>query len=353
MWHRPHLMDFTFCRKAMHSLDRLAAVVDFKETDRPPVVPQIFGHAAIFNGVPLVDYLRNGETLASCQLAAQDYYGHDALFVLMDVCVESEALGSTVTYTAGQYPDVNGYALNKEMDFHTLEIPDPDTAGRMPEFLKAASILREQAPPGIPVIGCVLGPMSLACQLLSLETALYLAIDETDRFEILLDFCADVVIAFGTAQIRAGVHLPLIFDPVASPEVVPAPFFRELLAPRLKRIFTALKDGGSVFNWLHIAGQTNAIIPLYPDIGVDIANFDYCVDPRSAQLLLPNTCLDGNLKSYDFVQAIPDEIAAEASSLQRKFGDRGGFILSSGCEIPPEARPENILAMINSVRTEN
>lgn len=336
----------------MNSLDRLAAVVNFKETDRPPVIPQIFGHAAVFNGVPLVDYLRNGETLASCQLAAREHYGHDAVFALMDVCVESEAMGSTVTYMAEQYPDVNGYALNRDMDFSSLEVPDPAKAGRMPEFLKAASILREQAPPGIPVIGCVLGPMSLACQLLSLETALYLAIDETNRFEALLDFCSDVVISFGISQVKAGVHLPLIFEPVASPEVIPAPFFREMLAPRLKRIFTAFKDGGSMLNWLHIAGQTSAILPLYPDIGVDIANFDYCVDPRSAQSLLPTTCLDGNLKSYDFVQATPEVIDAEASSLLHQFGDRGGFILSSGCEIPPEARPENIQALVNRVKGE-
>ncbi len=334
----------------MNSLDRIAAVVNFKETDRAPVIPQIFGHAAVFNRVPLVDYLRNGEKLASCQLTAQKYYGHDAVFVFMDACVESEAVGSTLIYTAEQYPDVNVYALTRDSDFHSLEVPDSSRAGRMPDFLKAASILREQAPDGLAVVGCVLGPMSLACQLLSLETALYLAIDETDRFEALLDFCAAVAINFGIAQIRAGVHLPLIFEPVASPEVVPTQFFRELIAPRIKQIFTALKDGNSMANWLHITGQINAILPLYPDIGVEIANFDYCVDPQSAQSLLPDTCLDGNLKPYDFVKATPETIAAESNYLLQQFSDRGGFILSSGCEIPPESRPENISAMVHSVR---
>lgn len=336
----------------MNSLERIAAVVKFKKTDRPPVIPQIFGHAAVFNGVPLVDYLRNGEKLASCQLAAQRYYGHDAVFVFMDACLESEAMGSTLTYTAEQYPAINVYALNRDTDIHSMGIPDPSRDGRMPDFLKAALILREQVPDNLPVIGCVLGPMSLASQLLSLETTLYLAIDETHRFEALLDFCADVAINFGIAQIRAGVHLPLVFDPVASPEVVPAQFFRELLAPRIKRIFAAFKDEGSLANWLHITGQINAILPLYPDIGVEVANFDYCVDPKSAQSLLPNTCLEGNLKPYDFVQATPDAICAESSSLLKQFGSRGGFILSSGCEIPLESKPDNISALINSVRQE-
>lgn len=335
----------------MNSLERIAAVTDFKQVDRTPVIPQIFGHAAIFNRIPLVDYLRNGEKLARCQLAAQKYYGYDALFVFMDTCVESEALGSTLTYSAGQYPDVNTYALTKNIALHSLEVPDPHRAGRMPDFLTAASILREQSLDDIPVIGCVLGPMTLAAQLLSLETTLYLAIDETDRFEALLDFCVDVAINFGCAQLKAGVHSPMIFDPVASPEVVPAQFFRELIAPRTKHIFSAFKKKGSLANWLHITGQTKSILNLYEDIGVDIANFDYCVPPHSAQSLLPHTCLDGNLKPYDFVKATPETIATKASSLLQHFSGRGGFILSSGCEIPPESRPDNILALINSVRT--
>jgi uroporphyrinogen decarboxylase len=32
----------------------------------------------------------------------------------------------------------------------------------------------------------------------------------------------------------------------------------------------------------------------------------------------------------------------------RAFHDRRGFILSSGCEIPPEAEPENIAALIKA-----
>ena len=334
----------------MNSLDRITATLNCQQTDRPPVLPQIFGHAAVCNGVPLTDYLRDGEILARCQLAAQKLYGYDAFFVFMDVCMATEAAGSTLTYTPGQYPDVAVYALERDTDFSSLVIPDPQRAGRVPELLRAASIIREQAPDGLPVIGIVLGPMSLACQLLSMETALYLAIDEPEQFETLLDYCADVAIAFGLAQIKAGVHLPLIFEPVASPEVVPAQFFRELIGPRLKRIFGAFKKGGSMANWLHIAGQVQSILPQYPGIGVEIANFDYCVDPMTAQSLLPDTCLDGNLKSYDFVMGTPEMIKAESASLLRQFTDRGGFILSSGCEIPPEARPENIHALVQSVR---
>jgi uroporphyrinogen decarboxylase len=83
---------------------------------------------------------------------------------------------------------------------------------------------------------------------------------------------------------------------------------------------------------------------------VNIANFDYEVDPLDAQRALPQICLDGNIKPLAFVEATPDVVADEASKLMNLFAARGGFIMSSGCEIPPESRPENIAAMVAAAR---
>ena len=45
----------------------------------------------------------------------------------------------------------------------------------------------------------------------------------------------------------------------------------------------------------------------------------------------------------------PQEIEAKAMNLLSAFHDRGGFILSSGCEIPPESTPENPEAAVEVV----
>jgi len=49
---------------------------------------------------------------------------------------------------------------------------------------------------------------------------------------------------------------------------------------------------------------------------------------------------------------MPEEITQESAKLLNLFAERKGFILSSGCEIPPEAKPENIAAMVSSARQE-
>ena len=335
----------------MNSLERVAAAIAFQPTDRVPVIAQVFGHAAALADAPLDDYVQNGEILARCQVAAWKRYGYDAVFSVMDVNVETEACGSALRYRKNQYPVIERHALSLESAWDALAIPDPEQAGRMPEMLKALGILRRELGRDVLVVGCVLGPFTLAAQLLGLETTLYLAIDDPSRLERLMDFATDVIIGYGKAQLRAGAHLPVVFDPAASPAVIPSQFFREFELPRLQRVFRALSDEGAAANWLHIAGPVQSILSYYAKAGVHIANFDYCVSVAEAENRLPTTCLDGNIKSLSFVEASPADIEAESRELLSGFGDRGGFILSSGCEIPPESRPENIAAMVQAART--
>ncbi|WP_201763867.1 uroporphyrinogen decarboxylase family protein [Methanosphaerula palustris] len=335
----------------MNSIERIVSTLNFEKPDRVPVIAQVFGHAATVAGMNLGEYIRDGELLARGQIRALDRYGYDAVFALMDTSVETEAAGSVLTYFKNKYPIVKSYALSQDTDPDNLSVPDPHQAGRMPALLNAAGILREEIGDEVLVVGCVLGPLTLATQLLGIEQALYLAIDDPEQFGRVLDFATDVVIRFGTAQIEAGVHLPVVFDPSASPAVIPPMFFYEFEVPRLTRLFSSLKEHGAVANWLHIAGSVGSILPFYPEAGVDIANFDYSVNPLDAQEALPRTVLDGNIRPWSFVEAPPEEITRESSRLMDRFAHRGGFILSSGCEIPLESRQENVMALVMAART--
>src|SRR5664279_1969405 len=82
---------------SMNSLDRVAAAVRFEPPDRIPVIAQVFGHAATLAGVALCDYVQDGELLVRCQMRVLERYGYDAVFALMDVNVETGALGSVLT----------------------------------------------------------------------------------------------------------------------------------------------------------------------------------------------------------------------------------------------------------------
>lgn len=329
----------------MNGLERIFAAVDFAPADRPAFVPQLFGHAAATGGVALADYLRDGRLLAECQLRERERYGGDAVFAFMDFGVETEAFGARLKYYDSQYPDVVEYALAPGDDPERLRQPDPSGAGRMPQILRAIELLRARLGDAACVAGAVAGPMTLATQLYGTETALFLAVDDPARFAAALDVAAAAALRFGAAQLAAGAHGIVVFDPAASPAVVPAAFFRAHLLSRLARLRVGLRAAGARLFWLNIAGPTADILPHYAEIGADIATFDYYVDPATARRQLPRTCLAGNLKSLDFLVSAPARLAAQARQLSAAFADRGGFILSSGCEIPPEADPADLLAL--------
>ena len=87
----------------MNSLERISATLKFQDADRVPVIAKVFGHAATLAGISVDEYVRDGKTLAHCQLNALRHYGYDAVFSVMDVNVETESLGSVLQYRKNQY----------------------------------------------------------------------------------------------------------------------------------------------------------------------------------------------------------------------------------------------------------
>ncbi|NEV60419.1 uroporphyrinogen decarboxylase family protein [Thiorhodococcus minor] len=335
----------------MTGAERLRAAIAFESVDRVPVIAQVFGHASSLAGVALKDYLRDGELLARCQVAACRHYGLEAVFALMDAGVETEALGSRLRYRDSTYPTVEQYALDPHGEgIDQLPLDRACTAGRIPELLKATRRLRHDLGDAVLVIGCVTGPMTLAAQLMGLEAALYLAIDQASRFAELLDVTARFAQNCSRKQLEAGAHAVMLFDPVASPEVVPPQFYRELVLPRVREVLASQRQHGAAFTWIHVTGNTLPILRYYAQAGADLANIDFSTDLHQASQTLPRTCLNGNLKPLAFVNETPATIRAASERLLRDLGPRRGFILSPGCEIPLEARPETIAAMIAAAR---
>ena len=272
-----------------------------RKTERVPVIPQVFGHAAFMNKVPLNDYLKDGRILAECQIRAMETYGYDAVFAMMDVNVEAEAMGAKLVYRERFYPHIQ-YPFLKVDDIPSgLDPPDPQSDGRMPEMLEAIHVMRRELNGKKLVTSALLGPLTTVCQLLGTETALFLLADDRDRFAEYLQFAKRLAIEYGTAQVRAGSQVPILFDPSASPVVIPPALFREFEVPMLAEVSAALMKAGASGTWLHIAGPTTKILPYFNEIGVAVVNFDYEVLPEDAIAALPNTCLDGNVKSLSFL----------------------------------------------------
>jgi hypothetical protein len=104
---------------------------------------------------------------------------------------------------------------------------------------------------------------------------------------------------------------------------------------------------------LHLDNDWTAFFPYFKQLprGKCILNLDGSSDIFAAKDILgDHMCIMGDVPATLLKLAGPDEVESYCEKLIREVGAGGGFILSSGCDVPIDARPENVKAMLQSVQ---
>ena len=285
--------------------------------------------------------------MAQCQIQAWKRLNHDGVSAFADSCLEAEALGTKISYGRDDiYPHIEKPLLSDPSDCRSLSIPEPNKDGRMPVVLEACRILRDEVGDQTPVIATIQGPMTLAGQLLGIERLIYTIVDRPEEFKQLLDFATQVTTCFAQSLVEAGAQVIQIFDPSSSCSVINRTVFSTHVLPYLEQIFTELKKNHDLICWLSITGRIEPILDFLPNTGAQLFNIDYLVPISVALERLARHCINGNLKPFTFMSATEEDVEKQAREIAAKGAERGGFILSPGCEVPLGSKISNIEAMI-------
>lgn len=334
----------------MTSIDRVMKVFYGGIPEIRPVIPEVFGLSARLSGYKVYDYVTDGRILAESQIKTRQEMDYDILFAFADLLVEAETIGCKLHYNEDAYPYLIQPLLEDIDSVFELPLPDPSRDGRMPVLVEASRILREKEGDRCLIAACVVGPATLASHLLGMERFLYKLVDEPEKVNAVLDYSENVIKIYGAELLRAGANCIIVFDPVCSPDVLPPSYFINLESPRLKRVFEYFSSLGLFVSWISIAGPTQGIIPYYRASGINFATIDYEVPISEALLLCDGVVLNGNLKPYDFVANEPEEIEEKTKACIKEASGMKNFIVGTGCEIPLEARAENVKALVNAAR---
>ena len=102
---------------------------------------------------------------------------------------------------------------------------------------------------------------------------------------------------------------------------------------------------------VHICGDTNRIVPLMGQTGARILEVDWKVDMGAARKAVPeDVVLMGNLNPSDpLCLGTPDQVRQQAKGIIEATRGKG-LILSSGCAMGANTKPENMEAMVASAR---
>ena len=320
-------------------------LVDFAaHCDRRRVVPLMGFPGVQLTGYSVRQILFNVGAQVETARALYESLGPDAMFQVMDLSVEANALGLPVRYPLHESPSVEDHPVRSVDDLNQFAKIDILKDGRVTAFVQAMRGMKEAI--GVPCGGYVIGPFSLAGRLMGESEAAMCAIDDPSSLEQILEFATDRIIRYGKALVDAGADMIAVLEPTG---VILSPSqFRQFSGKYVKRIFSELDTIGI----LHICGSSTHIIPDMSNTGAQGLSLDSDVDlPSVMKTVPPDVVVIGNLDPVAVVaHSTPQEVYAATRELLDSMSKYSNFILSSGCDLPPETPLDNIRAMIDACR---
>jgi len=171
-----------------------------------------------------------------------------------------------------------------------------------------------------------------------------------DAVRRVLDYAADLCWAYLEPFADAGVSIISLADPTASGDLISPAQFEEFALPYIKKVGDRIRSR-SVWLLVHICGNTTNRLHLLPATGAQIMSVDYKVSLTNARRILGGKiAFAGNLNPVAVVQKETPEGVAAASreAIRDADGDRGGYLLMPGCDIPPSVPFANVRALVEA-----
>ncbi|MCI8525017.1 MAG: uroporphyrinogen decarboxylase [Oscillospiraceae bacterium] len=338
----------------MTSRERVEAVLRGETPDRLPVIPQSFLFSVRHSGFHIGQVNRDPAKMAQCHIACQDHFGYDGCVVDVDDASLAEACGAKVTYREGDVAavDENSPILEDLRDIDSLHMPDPEKDARLPVWLETTERLLSAVGDHVFIMGRAdQGPFDLLCLLRGAQNLMMDLIEEDeDVVHHALAWCTEAHTRFARAMLKLGAHATSMGDAYASPNLISPAMYREFAAPYEKKVAEAVRDLPGAYS-IHICGNTNAIIEDMGRLGSDILEVDWQVDMGRARAAVPESVvLMGNLNPSDpMCTGAPETVLSQARALVGATKGRG-LILSSGCALGENTKPENVAALVESAK---
>ncbi|TKJ39139.1 hypothetical protein CEE37_12020 [candidate division LCP-89 bacterium B3_LCP] len=327
-------MNYSASPSKRETFDRLFPLLKGATSAAAPMIAA--DHLAHILKLPLIEVCRNGKLLAEGFLKARQLYDSDFIIVFADVSVESEAMGIKLEYFHNRNPQPV-----KHLAWNELEQVDMVSRGRLPQLLRAAEICREESDAGFPIFFSMKDPFSLAAMALGTETFLEKLLLDPDRITEALEICCSNQQQLIAAVISEG-FIPFVGAPIASGGLIGAENFRRFALPYLERLFTEV-DRKKSFRCLHVCGEIGMLTTELADLKLHLLSFEDWHPEMWNHLA--NTIPMGFVPTNLFRAGSAETVREATLSCRRILPEP--YVLSTGCDLPANAKPELVQAMMN------
>jgi len=333
------------------SRERVLKLFKGEKVDRPPCfsgMGNVTAEGLKDFGYKFAAVHSNAQMMADAAASTYKLYGFECAVVPFDLCVEAEALGCEINVYSHLedilYPTMKTKLINTE-DEMDIQLPaDLASRGRVPMMKEVIGLLKKDVGNDVAVGAHVLGPFTLAGQIMELNTLLKLSFKKPDKVGKLLDLLADALIIIAKEYEDAGVDYITVREMGATSDVLSPRVFKNLILPYLKKIFDALK----VHNVIHICGKTNDIASFMVESGATAISVDQKNDViETRKKVGDDVLLFGNYDPYNVLVSGTEE---QIRDTMKQCMDNGVSAVWPGCDIWPTVPPENFKTMMDEVK---
>jgi len=300
------------------------------------------------------DFLKlcyNPELAAEVTLQPIRRYGFDAAILFADILLVPQALGADLWFVTGEGPRLSTITTQAELD---KLVPADAIHDHLAPVYETVKILSRELPSQTTLIGFAGAPWTVATYMIAGQgtpdqgPAHKLKTENRAVFDALMDRITEATIHYMSKQIEAGAEVVKIFDSWAGS--LQGDDFMDYSIKPMARITAALKEkhpDTPVIAFPRGAGERYR--GAHAAIGADCVAVDDGVTAEWAAANLQTAgCVQGNLKSSHMVTG-GDTLVSETRRIVDAFS-KGPHIFNLGHGITPDADPENVQLMIDTVR---
>jgi len=261
------------------------------------------------------------------------------------------AVGGTVKERKAGAPDLAAPIVREHADeLDELDVAVIRNDPVIQNIWEATRLVAEAIGDKVIVTVTAWGPFTLAGQIFGVEDFMRATFKRKKEAHKTLDFATRLLKEFYRPLVEDHtISVTSLADPTASGDLISPRTFKTYCLPYLQPLIQEFKEHDA-YTWLHICGDTTDKLDLIADTGADCFSLDYKVDIATAKELVGDrVCLAGNVNPVSVLDQGTPEDTREASLACLAAGSAGGgFILTSGCDLPPTVPLENLHAMLRA-----
>ena len=267
---------------------------------------------------------------------------------LMDLSVEAECFGSRIRVTDKEVPTVTGRIVEDEEGAKALKVPEVGSARSglyVDAIKKAVQLITDR-----PVFAGAIGPFSLAARLLDVTEIMMECYDEPDMVHLVMEKATSFLIEYCKAYKAAGANGIVLAEPVTG--LLSPALAEEFSAPYVKRLVEEVQDDCFVVIYHNCGNNTIQMIDSILETGAAAYHFGNAIDMAEMMTHIPaQTVAMGNVDpAGEFFQGTPESVRSATLQVMEKCCSYPNFVISSGCDIPPMSKWENIEAFFGAVK---